>query len=88
MEVLAKIRKFVIENFLFEDNGSLNENTSFLENGIIDSTGVLELIEFIENTFNVRIEDEEIVPENLDSISRVAAFVRSKNVDSAMNQVA
>jgi acyl carrier protein len=87
MEVSAQIRKFVIENFLFEDNGSLNEDTSFLENGIIDSTGVLELIEFLERSFDIKVEDDEIIPENLDSISRVAAFVRGKMGVSTTNQV-
>ena len=84
MEVSAQIRKFMIENFLFEDNGNLYEDTSFLENGIIDSTGVLELIAFLEKTFGISIEDQEIVPENLDSIGRVAAYVRTKlNVPAA-----
>jgi acyl carrier protein len=78
MEVSAQIRKFVIENFLFEDNSDLGEDTSFLENGIIDSTGVLELIDFLEKTFGIQVEDQEIVPENLDSISQVAAFIHSK----------
>jgi acyl carrier protein len=68
----------MIENFLFEDNGNLYEDTSFLENGIIDSTGVLELIAFLEKTFGISIEDQEIVPENLDSIGRVAAYVHTK----------
>lgn len=78
MEVAALIRKFMIENFLFEDNGSLREDTSFLENGIIDSTGILELIDFLEKTYGFKIEDQEIVPENLDSINRTAAFVQRK----------
>lgn len=78
MEVSAQIRKFMIENFLFEDNGNLYEDTSFLENGIIDSTGVLELIAFLEKTFGISIEDQEIVAENLDSIGRVAAYVHRK----------
>lgn len=78
MEVSAQIRKFMIENFLFEDNGNLYEDTSFLENGIIDSTGVLELIAFLEKTYGISIEDQEIVAENLDSIGRVAAYVHRK----------
>lgn len=78
MEIPALIRKFMIENFLFEDNGSLTEETSFLGNGIIDSTGVLELIDFLEKTFGLKIEDQEIVPENLDSIKRVVEFIQGK----------
>jgi acyl carrier protein len=88
MEVSAKIRKFMIESFLFEDNGSLKEESSFLENGIIDSTGVLELIDFLEKTFGIKVEDQEIVPENLDSISRAAKFVRSKRAGAADQQMA
>lgn len=78
MDVSSQVRKFIIENFLFEDNGDLHEDTSFLENGIIDSTGVLELIDFLEKTFGINVEDQEMVPENLDSIGRVAAYLRSK----------
>ena len=78
MDISSQVRRFMIDNFLFEDNGELHENTSFLENGIIDSTGVLELIDFLENTFGIKIEDHEMVPENLDSIARIAAYVWSK----------
>jgi acyl carrier protein len=72
------VREFVIKNFIFEDDGSLTPETSFLDNGIIDSTGVLELITFVEETFGIKVEDNEIVPENLDSIRSVAAFVERR----------
>jgi acyl carrier protein len=74
-----EIRKYIIENFLFgqEDQGLLNSD-SFLEKGIIDSTGVLELVSFLEESFQIRIEDEELIPDNLDSISRVAKFIEMK----------
>lgn len=88
MDVPAQIRKFMIENFLFEDNGSLTNDTSFLGKGIIDSTGVLELIDFLEKTFSLKIEDQEIVPENLDSIKLAAEFIQRKRVDTAAQQVA
>ena len=71
-------RNFIIENFLFEEDDNLKENTSFLENGIIDSTGVLELVMFIEETYGISVEDDEIVPENLDSISKIAEYVQRK----------
>ncbi len=71
-------RNFIIENFLFEEDDNLKEDTSFLENGIIDSTGVLELVMFIEETYGVSVEDDEIVPENLDSISKIAEYVQRK----------
>jgi acyl carrier protein len=73
------VRQFVISNFLFgEDNGSLTANESFLENGIIDSTGVLELVSFLEQTYTIKVRDEELVPDNLDSLQKVAAFVQRK----------
>ena len=72
------VHEFIIKNFIFEDDGSLTESTSFLENGIIDSTGVMELIAFLESMFGITVEDHEIIPENLDSISRLVAYVERK----------
>ena len=74
------IRSFILKNFLFDQNdGSLTDDTSFLEQGIIDSTGVLELVEWLETTFSIKIEDEELLPENLDSINRLVQFVAAKS---------
>ena len=74
-----KIRQFIIENFLFGDTTSApGDDDSFLEHGIIDSTGVLELVEFIEENFGIKIEDEELVPENLDSINSIVNFITRK----------
>ncbi len=74
-----QIRHFIVENFLYgEESADLTPEASFLENGIIDSTGVLELVTYVEKTFKIKIRDEEIVPENLDSIRRLAAFIQSK----------
>jgi acyl carrier protein len=61
----------------------LDENTSLLESGIIDSTGVLELVQFLEGRFGLTVEDSEMVPENLDSIGRICAFLRRKGVAAA-----
>lgn len=72
------IRSFIVEKFLFEDDGKLSDEDSFLENGVIDSTGVLELVAFLEETFGFRMEDDEVVPENLDSVRNAAAFVDRK----------
>ena len=77
-ELKNKIRTFVVENFLFGNNENLEDNTSFLEEGIIDSTGVLELVGFIEEEFTITVEDEELIPENLDSINNVTAYLQSK----------
>ena len=61
MEYTKAVRNFVIDNFLFGEDNGLEENTSFLENGIIDSTGILELVTFLEETFSIVVEDEELV---------------------------
>jgi acyl carrier protein len=71
------IRNFIIDNFLFEDDGSLTHDMSLIENGIIDSTGVLELVVFLESTFGFKVEDEDLVPENLDSIGNIAAYIKN-----------
>lgn len=73
-----KIKQFITENFLFGNANGLNDETSFLEEGIIDSTGVLELITFLEEEFSIKIEDDELIPENLDSIANVTAFLSKK----------
>ena len=72
------IKTFIIENFLFGSEDGLKDETSFLEEGIIDSTGILELVTFLEEEFSIAIEDEELVPENLDSINNVTAFLDRK----------
>lgn len=69
------IRRFISEVF-FVDN--FEDDASFLEQGIIDSTGMLQLVMFVETTYGFKIEDDELVPENLDSLNRVAAFVHRK----------
>jgi acyl carrier protein len=78
MEVSALIRQFIVENFLFGEDGNLKEETSFLESGIIDSTGILELVSFLEEKFSISVADEELVPENLDSIANVVAYLTRK----------
>ena len=76
--IKTKIREFIIENFLFGKANGLSDDTSFLEEGIIDSTGVLELVTFLEETFEIQVDDEELIPENLDSIDNVAAYLDRK----------
>jgi acyl carrier protein len=79
MPIEDLIRGYILENFLFTaDNGQLQDNTSFLEEGIVDSTGVLELVMFIEETFNITVEDDEIVPENFDSVQQLTRYTRLK----------
>ena len=77
-DIKSKIKTFIIENYLFGDDEGLEESTSFLDEGIVDSTGILELIEFISEEFSITVEDEELIPENLDSIDNVTAFIGRK----------
>ena len=77
-ELKNKIKDFIIENFLFGNANGLKDDTSFLEEGIIDSTGVLELVTFLEENFAIQVEDEELIPENLDSIDNVTGYLERK----------
>ena len=76
--IKKEVKAFIIDNFLFGNDNGLSDDTSFLEEGIIDSTGVLELVEFLEQTFEISIDDEELIPENLDSIKNVTTYVAGK----------
>ena len=78
MSVQEAIHTYIVENFLFGEGAGLQDSDPLLETGIIDSTGVLELISFLENRFSIVIEDLEIIPENLDTIARMSAFVAAK----------
>lgn len=79
MSTRETLRTFVADNFLFgQIPGNFSDDSSFLEGGIIDSTGVLELVSFLEQRFEIRIQDDEIVPDNLDSVNTLAGFVERK----------
>ncbi|CDN52463.1 Acyl carrier protein [Neorhizobium galegae bv. officinalis bv. officinalis str. HAMBI 1141] len=72
------VREFIAENFLFRADAEVSNNQSLLESGVIDSTGVLELIAFLEQTYGITVADEEIVPENLDSIDNMTSYLTTK----------
>ena len=79
MSVEAQVRSHILQDFMFTDDESKLQNTdSFLEEGIVDSTGVLELVMFVEEQFGVQVDDEDILPENFDSVERLARYVRQK----------
>jgi len=78
MDTKQRIREFVTTNFFVQDAAGLTDGASLLDIGVVDSTGVLEIIGFLETTFGVIVEDDEIVPDNLDSIESIAAFVGRK----------
>ena len=78
-ELQIQVRDFILENYLFTNDASaLGPDESLLDRGIVDSTGMLEIIMFIEDELGVQVEDEEMIPENLDSVNRIAAFVGRK----------
>ena len=83
-KVQERIAEFVLDDLLFGDEARMpTGDESLLETGVIDSTGILELIEFLEAEFSVHVEDDETVRENLDGIDRIAAYVARKRSASA-----
>ena len=81
----TEVRQYILDNFLFgRTDVDLPSDASFLELGIIDSTGVLELTTFLEDKYQIKVGDEELVPANLDSLRGIARFVESKSGTPAM----
>jgi len=78
MSIHEKLRQFLVQNFYIADPNELTDDTSLVTNGLVDSTGMLEVIAHLEAEFEIQITDQETTPENLDSISRMAAFVARK----------
>ncbi len=78
LEIKNQIVKFINDYFVKDTGLIVKDDTSFLDEGILDSTGVMELVAYIESTFEIRIEDEEIVPDNFDSINKLLVFVKAK----------
>ena len=79
MNVRDKVREYIIENFLFGDAEPLaDDDMSLLDEGVIDSVGVMELVAFLESDFGISVGDEELVPDNLDSVANLVAFVGRK----------
>lgn len=85
IQYLETTKQFIIDNFLFGDRAKLADDTPLFEKGIIDSTGVLELVAFIEDNFKVTVTDEELVQENFSSLIAIEKFLQSKNNKSAAN---
>jgi len=79
MTIKEQIRQYLSENFLFSSNGfELGDDVSLLEEGVVDSTGVLELVMFVEESFGLQVPDEEIVPANFDTVNNLAAYIQRK----------
>jgi acyl carrier protein len=80
-EIISVITEFIRENFIAgRSDVTLDPDQSLIESGIMDSTGVLELVEFLESTYGIRVEDEELVPENLETINNILKFLQTKGV--------
>ena len=79
MSIETLIKEYIARNLLFSDNGfPYSDDASFLEEGIVDSIGVMELVAFVEENFSVKVDDLDVTPENFDSINRLAAYIRRK----------
>lgn len=79
MSTEKKLRAYILESFLFtDDESALSNSDSFLEKSIIDSTGIMEVIFFIQDEFGIEVEDEEMIPDNLDSVNSIVAFIENK----------
>jgi acyl carrier protein len=77
-ELHQQLRTYIIDNFLFGDDKGFDDSVSFLESGILDSTGILEVISFLEEQFTIKVKDDELVPENLDSIMNLVGYLGRK----------
>jgi acyl carrier protein len=77
-EIATQLRDFIAANYLFGKECTIADTDSFLDTGIIDSTGVLELVTFLQDTFGIAVEDEELITDNLDSLEKVIAYVSGK----------
>ncbi len=79
MTIKKTVREYIENNFFFgADAKSIGDDQSFLELGVLDSTGVIELVSFLEETYGIQVDDEEMVPENLDSLTNIARYVGGK----------
>jgi len=88
MDMRDQIRQFILTNFYVPDPSAISDEASLLKSGIVDSTGVLEVISFLEETFRVTVEDEEMTPDNLDSIVRITAFLDRKRSEAPLRALA
>ena len=79
MSTRNEVKSFILKNYLFtEDDAALADGDSLMQKGVVDSTGILELIMHVEDTYGIKVLDEEMVPQNLDSVTAITAFVERK----------
>lgn len=73
-----EVKKFILEKFLFNSSGQIDDEMSLIDSNTVDSVGILEIVGFIENRFKIKVEDTELTAENLDSINKIARFIERK----------
>jgi acyl carrier protein len=78
MNAAETVRRFIIDQFLYGEDDGFRDDSSFMETGLIDSMGIMELVAFLEKTFHIKIEDHELVPRNLDSLKQIQTFLEAK----------
>jgi acyl carrier protein len=84
MELRDQVRDFIVRNFLFGDAGGLaGDSVSLLDNGIMDSLGVMELVGFLESDLNLKVPDVDLIPQNLDSVDNLVGYVERRRVAGA-----
>ncbi len=85
MHVQSEVRSFIVDNFLYGgEDGGLSLDASLLKRGVIDSTGVLELVAFLEERYGISVADDELVPDNLDSIMKISGFIAQKKGNGSL----
>ncbi len=79
MDTKTQIKQYIAENYLFSNNGfNLDDDESFLEAGVVDSLGVVELVSFVEETYDIEVPDDDIVPDNFDSVNNLTHYIASR----------
>jgi acyl carrier protein len=82
--ILSELREFIARNFLFSDKGyTYGDDASFLESGIIDSLGIIELVTFVEKTYGISVADNELLPENFDSVAKLGSYIVNKSAKAS-----
>ncbi|HPD20358.1 MAG: acyl carrier protein [Desulfomonilia bacterium] len=80
-DILKDVVEFIKENFIMgRSDAQIDPDESLIESGIMDSTGVLELVEYLEATYGIKIEDEELIPENLETVNNIVNFLKTKGI--------
>lgn len=83
MTLQQRVKQFILDNFYLSDGASLGDDTSLIAEGLVDSTGMLEVIGFLESEYGIAVRDDETTPENLETIGRITRFVERKTRDAA-----